>query len=136
MSWLLCQLLKLPIDRFRHKKVTIISFLQSGGFPSSHSAFVTALSVSIGLTDGVASSQFAIAAVFAFVVMQDAIGLRRNAGRTAEAVNELIAELEARGIVIDRQLKEALGHTPIEIIAGIGAGIGVSALLYNLCPIV
>ncbi|ERN13657.1 hypothetical protein AMTR_s00049p00111320 [Amborella trichopoda] len=87
--------------------------------PSSHSATVTALAVAIGFKDGFEGSVFAVAMVFACVVMYDAFGVRLHAGRQAEVLNQIVYELPAEHPLADtRPLRELLGHTPTQVIAG------------------
>ena len=93
--------------------------------PSSHSAVVTSLATLIGKYEGVTSSVFAISVIFAFVVMYDAAGIRRAAGKQAKLLNKLIETPGLSGIQVGEKLVEVLGHTPIQVI--VGAIIGISA---------
>ena len=137
----LAQLLKLPIQYFFDKKWTPSIIFSTGGMPSSHSAFVTALMLAIALTEGITSTYFAISFVLAGVVIHDAIGIRREAGKHAtvlnqmqEEMNEIINEVkkgEARdNVVIESRLKELLGHEPIEAITGTLFGAVVALATY------
>ncbi len=100
-----------------------------GGMPSSHSALVVALTTAIGRVEGVASSTFALALVFSGVVMYDAAGVRRAAGRTAAALNQLIDDLVThRDLHPQERLLELLGHTPIEVLAGAALGLAVGLI--------
>ncbi|CAN6464195.1 unnamed protein product [Victoria cruziana] len=100
--------------------------------PSSHSATVTALAVSIGLQEGFEGSLFAVAAVMASVVMYDAFGVRLHAGRQAEVLNQIVFELPAEHPLSDtRPLRELLGHTPPQVFAGSMLGL-VIALAGNV----
>ena len=98
--------------------------------PSSHSSFVTSLACSVGFEEGFSSTLFAIAFVLSMIVMYDASGVRRAAGKQAEVLNIFIANFEKHGIKIDSKLKELLGHSPIEVFAGAILGIVVSVLMY------
>lgn len=105
-------------------------FVETGGMPSSHSAAVAALSTSVGLQEGFTSALFGVTLYFSLIVMYDAAGLRRAAGRQATVLNRLI-ERHFRHPQDDTQkLMELLGHTPFEVF--VGASLGVcSALLWN-----
>lgn len=103
----------------------------TGGMPSSHSSTVVAMATSVGLVDGFASTQYAIAVCLATVVMFDAAGLRRNASRQAMVLNRMIKELfSPESNVRTVKLKEFLGHTPTEVLVGALLGIAVSATLH------
>ncbi len=118
VSWTIAQVAKVVIDISINKKFDLKRFVGSGGMPSSHSAFVMALSTGIGRLQGWDSPLFAIAISYAFVVMYDAAGVRRAAGKQAEIINIIIMDvIEHKGLKEER-LKELIGHTPIEVIAG------------------
>lgn len=127
---LFAQFLKLLTHLRQHGRLNLMRFVESGGMPSSHTAFVTCLSVSIGLVDGWNSSTFATAVTFALIVMYDATGVRRAAGMQARVLNQIIDELGKGHMVQDKRLKELLGHTPKEVLAGALLGIAV-AMLFN-----
>ena len=123
VSWAVAQAGKVLIEILIYRKVDLKRFVGSGGMPSSHSAFVMALSTGIGKLEGWESPLFAIALSFAFVVMYDAAGVRRAAGKQAEILNIIIKDvIEHKGLKEER-LKELIGHTPIEVI--IGGVIGI-----------
>lgn len=125
-SWAIAQVIKIILDFNRKRKLNMALMISSGGMPSSHSSFVTALTTCIGLVDGFNSHTFAISAVISLVVMYDAAGVRRAAGKQAEAINMLFKNFENQGIVLDKKLKELLGHSPIEVAAGAILGIIVA----------
>jgi uncharacterized protein len=100
---------------------------RSGGMPSSHSAMVTSLASAIGYRQGLSSDMFALSAIFAFVVMYDATGVRQAAGKQAKVLNQIIRELFSGQPVSEEELKELIGHTPFEVF--VGAAIGI---LYTL----
>jgi uncharacterized protein len=104
--------------------------IEPGGMPSSHSALVAALAVGIGRSQGWDTPQFAIASVFAVIVMYDAAGIRLAAGKQAKVINQLVVEIfdPEASIGID-PLKELLGHTPIQVIAGAALGIAIAWIL-------
>ncbi|CAN6464192.1 unnamed protein product [Victoria cruziana] len=116
----------------RERRFDAKLLIGSGGMPSSHSATVTALAVSIGLQEGFEGSLFAVAAVMASVVMYDAFGVRLHAGRQAEVLNQIVFELPAEHPLSDtRPLRELLGHTPPQVFAGSMLGL-VIALAGNV----
>ena len=131
----LAQVLKVLFDRWRTKSWTTALFFSTGGMPSSHSALAVALMVSVGLHEGFDTPIFAVCTVLALVVMHDAAGIRRAAGKQAEAINFLFSKLEDQGIKLDTKLKELLGHRPIEVFAGATLGLVVALLIDNLHPI-
>lgn len=101
----------------------------SGGMPSSHSATVTALAVAVGFQDGFGGSLFATALTLACVVMYDAFGVRLHAGRQAEVLNQIVYELPAEHPLAEsRPLRELLGHTPPQVIAGAFLGLVTSSI--------
>ncbi len=105
----------------------------SGGMPSSHSAFVTCLTTTIGLRHGLQSDIFAITAVFALITIYDAGGVRRAVGKQANVLNRILRELDLSRLeenkdLIKEELKELIGHTPFEILAGILLGLIIGLL--------
>ncbi|KAL0408511.1 UNVERIFIED_CONTAM: putative membrane protein YuiD [Sesamum radiatum] len=102
--------------------------------PSSHSSTVTALAVAIGLQDGFGGSLFAIALVLALVVMYDATGVRLHAGRQAEVLNQIVCELPAEHPLAEsRPLRELLGHTPPQVVAGAILGLVIATIIRFIC---
>ncbi len=128
LSWAIAQLIKVFIELFKTRKVNASLFISSGGMPSSHSSFVTAMSMAIGIQDGFNSSIFAVSAIISMVVMYDAAGVRRAAGRHAAVINTIIENIENTGIKLDKKLKELLGHSPVEVAAGAILGILVAVI--------
>jgi len=125
-AMIIAQILKTFFDYWRTKSWKTALFVSTGGMPSSHSALAVAATVSIGLYEGFGTPIFAISAVIALVVMHDAAGIRRAAGKQAEAINFLFSKLEDQGIKLDKKLKELLGHRPIEVIAGAILGLAIA----------
>lgn len=117
-AWAVAQVMKVITVFVVDHKLDFRRLVGSGGMPSSHSALVMALTISVGKYTGFDSSQFAICLVFAFVVMYDAAGVRRAAGKQAKVLNEILKDMWDTGKVKDEKLKELLGHTPVEVIAG------------------
>jgi len=126
------QILKGLTEWFRTQKWNTAMFFSTGGMPSSHSALVVALATSIGHVEGLHSPLFAIACIFAIIVMHDAAGVRRAAGKHAEIINTIVESLERIRITPDKRLKELLGHSPIEVMAGALWGIAVASLVHEL----
>ena len=101
--------------------------------PSSHTALVVGLTTAVGLKDSLDSSMFALCLVFSLVVMYDATGVRLQAGRQAEVLNLMILELPQQHPVSDtRPLRDSLGHTPMEVMAGAVLGVVVGYVHYNM----
>ena len=130
LAWLVAQIAKIFLFAMTHKKWDIERLVGSGGMPSSHSALVTALCTSIGILDGMNSEIFALACVFAAIVMYDAAGVRRAAGEQARILNTLLDEFDRGEGVSPARLRELLGHTPVEVLAGAVLGIAVSYCYY------
>jgi acid phosphatase family membrane protein YuiD len=127
LAWGIAQFLKVLLVSVRQRRLNLRVLAETGGMPSSHSALVTGLTFGIGRINGFNSAPFAIALIFSFVVMYDAAGVRRAAGRQATVLNRLVEDLVAmRGIQEDR-LRELLGHTPVEVLVGavLGALVGL-----------
>ena len=127
LAWGIAQALKVTLVSVRQRRLNLRVLAETGGMPSSHSALVTGLTFGIGRLNGFNSAPFAIALIFSFVVMYDAAGVRRAAGRQAAVLNRLVEDLVAmRGIQEDR-LRELLGHTPVEVVVGavLGAAVGL-----------
>ncbi|MDF5718841.1 MAG: divergent PAP2 family protein [Rhizonema sp. NSF051] len=124
VACLIAQLLKLIIELVKNRKLNISVLVTAGGMPSSHAALVSALAAGVGQTSGWASSEFALAMVFAIIVMYDAAGVRQAAGKQARILNQLIDELFHEHPEFNQaRLKELLGHTPFQVIAGSALGI-------------
>ncbi len=129
LAWFIAQLLKVIHTIVKNKKIDFRRFIGSGGMPSSHSSFVTSLAASVGILEGFSGSSFAMAAVFALVVMYDAAGVRRAAGQQAKILNQIVKEWENSDFAhTDKRLKELLGHTPKEVFAGALLGILIAIL--------
>ena len=130
---LIAQVLKLIIDTVQNGKVSAKVLTTTGGMPSAHSALVTALSAGVGENLGYASAEFAIATIFAIVVMYDAAGVRQAAGKQARILNQMMEELFSEDHKFNEEkLKELLGHTPVQVIAGAVLGIVISWLFASI----
>ncbi|MBQ3492264.1 MAG: divergent PAP2 family protein [Oscillospiraceae bacterium] len=126
-SWFVAQVLKTILHLIMYKKLDFERMYGDGGMPSGHSATVSSLATICGLTFGLASVEFAIAAILAIIVCHDATGVRRETGRHAEVLNHLLKSLED-GEPMD--LKELVGHTPLQVVMGILIGVGNAFLMY------
>lgn len=130
VSWALAQLIKIGIELIRTHRINWQLVFATGGMPSSHSSLVVALATATGLRQGFEYPLFAIATVLAFVVLYDAQGIRRQAGNQARIINRMLQNVENAGIKVDKNLKELLGHTPIQVVGGTILGI-IVALIMN-----
>ena len=117
-TWFFIQLFKLIYDLVTTKKFNFKRILGAGGMPSSHSAVVVALCTMIGKEFGVNSAIFALSIVFAFVVMYDAAGVRRAAGKQAKLLNKIVQTPGLSNVEVTEKLQEVLGHTPTQVIVG------------------
>lgn len=131
LGWLIAQILKFFISLIIHRKVSLYLLISSGGMPSSHSATVCSLAVAVGRLCGFESTTFAVAFILAFIVMYDAAGVRRAAGEQAKMINNLVRETQEYGADMDmyHELKELLGHTPVEVAGGAVLGIIIPFLV-------
>ncbi|XP_044494497.1 uncharacterized membrane protein YuiD-like [Mangifera indica] len=136
LSFVIAQSIKFFTFWYRERRCDLKQFVGSGGMPSSHSATVTALAMAIGLQEGFGGSLFAIALILACVVMYDATGVRLQAGRQAELLNQIVYELPSEHPLAEsRPLRELLGHTPPQVIAGGLLGI-VTAVIGHVIIVV
>lgn len=133
-SWGIAQVLKTIIHAFVHKKFDLLRIVGDGGMPSGHSATVTSLATMSCLVYGADSFEFAVCLILAIIVCHDAMGVRLETGKQAVVINELISSFEAltSGKFSEVELKEFVGHTPIQVGAGIVVGVVNALLLYNL----
>ncbi len=122
ISWAIAQGSKIILTLITEKRFDATRIVGTGGMPSSHSALVMALTFSVGKYNGFGSPLFAVALIFSFVVMYDAAGIRRAAGKQAEIINMLLLKHEVPDM---EKLKELLGHTPLEVFVGGLLGIAV-----------
>jgi len=134
-SWFIAQFLKIIIEilgkrKFRTKDFVFRALLGTGGMPSSHSASITSVTISIGITNGFNSSIFGLAFVLLFIVIRDATGVRLSSGKQASAINQIIEELYNRYNITYKKVKEVRGHTALECFVGIVVGVLVSLGMY------
>ena len=126
------QALKVLTEYAYTRKFDKAMLFSTGGMPSSHSALVVGMATSVGTIEGLHSPIFAVALVFAVIVMYDAAGVRRAAGKHARVINDMVGRLENIGITPDEKLKELLGHSPIEVVAGALWGILTASVVHWL----
>ncbi|MFC1595883.1 divergent PAP2 family protein [Candidatus Margulisiibacteriota bacterium] len=126
----IAQVLKGLTYYFKEKKIDFRHLVSTGGFPSSHTAMVCALATAVGLQNGWASPLFALAFVFASIVMYDAAGVRRAAGKQARILNQIMEDVLSKGHFPGEKLTELLGHTPFEVFAGFVLGIFIAYIMY------
>lgn len=130
IAWFLAQSIKVIIYWGYEKKLNLWHFFEAGGMPSAHSASVTALTLGIALTQGWNSPLFTISLVFALIVMYDATGVRRAAGKQAEMLNKIVDDIYSTGKIRIEKLREILGHDPIEVFAGGTLAVTVTLICY------
>ena len=136
LAWAVAQGIKVLLEVILQGKFRWETIFGTGGMPSSHSAFVMALAVSIGVLYGGRSPIFALAAGFAMVVMYDAQNVRREAGKHAEQLNQMMAILKdfsPKQWNPAKALRESLGHTPLQVVVGalLGSCVGALALIWK-----
>lgn len=128
-TWFFIQLFKLIYDLVTTKKFNFKRILGAGGMPSSHSAVVVALCTMIGKNYGINSAIFGLSVVFAFVVMYDAAGVRRAAGKQAKLLNKIVQTPGLSNVEVTEKLQEVLGHTPTQVFVGAFIGLIVGLIL-------
>lgn len=127
LSWAAAQLIKVLLSLWLDKKLDWRRCFGMGGMPSSHTAFVVSLMMAIAFQEGVASTAFAISAALAAIVIYDAMGVRRETGRQGEVLNQIITQMLVEGKPIDeKQLKELVGHTPLEVLGGLIVSLAIT----------
>ncbi len=132
LAWFLAQFIKLVIEIIRNNKVDWHILMSAGGMPSSHASSITAAMLGVGLFDGFDTPLFGLAFVISMIVLYDAAGVRRQAGRQAEKINKMINELLKGHPLSQEQLQEVLGHTPFQVFMGFLLGIGVTLVIWFL----
>ena len=131
LSWLSAQLIKMFIGLAKRKRLDLRYLFSAGGMPSSHTAMVSSMATSVGLRYGWDSMIFGIVTTLALIVMYDAAGVRRAAGKQAATINRLVTHMTNHdpGAMAFETLKELLGHTPFEVLAGATLGIAIAIIL-------
>jgi acid phosphatase family membrane protein YuiD len=129
VAWAIAQAAKVILTSMHQRRLNLRVLAETGGMPSSHAAIVMGMTTAVGKYAGVSSASFAIALIFSFVVMYDAAGLRRAAGRQAAILNRLVEDLVHMRGMQEQRLRELLGHTPVEVLVGAVLGIAVGLIL-------
>jgi acid phosphatase family membrane protein YuiD len=132
VAWSLAQIVKVPLEYIQTHKWNWALLLRAGGMPSSHAALVTAIGYATGLFEGFDKPVFALAVALAMVVVYDATGIRRQAGKHAELINAMINDLASGHPLKEEQLREVLGHTPLEALGGVILGLVTAQLAWIL----
>ena len=128
--WVLAQAVKVLLGVIKEKRFNFRWLIGTGGMPSSHTAGASALATSVGLGYGFNSPLFAVAAAFAMVTMFDAQGVRRATGFQATILNKMMDDIYWKGQIEEQRLKELVGHTPVEVLAGFIFGVICAVILY------
>lgn len=132
-SWMTAQVVKTILYAVINKELDFTRMVGDGGMPSAHSATVTAVATITGILCGFDSPLFAVAGIMAIIVMHDAMGVRLETGKQAKMLNEMVALFEALGhpkLSMEKKLKEFVGHTPMQVMAGMVLGIVVAIIYY------
>ncbi len=133
LSWIIAQVLKVVVQLVHFRRLELHYLLGSGGMPSSHSSVVCTCAVTVGLLTGWDSVAFALAVILALVVMYDAANVRREAGKQAKIINYIMEnKREMRPDFYGKALKELLGHTPMQVLAGAVLGVVVALVGMNI----
>ncbi len=122
-AWCVAQLIKMFISLVRDKRLDFSYMVSMGGMPSAHSATVCALATTVAIINGINSTVFAVAAFFAFIVMYDAAGVRQTVSNQSDMLNRILDEFFKEKPAFEQRLREFIGHTHLEIIAGATLGI-------------
>ena len=129
ISWATAQVLKTIIHAIVNKTLDPRRLFGDGGMPSAHSATVTSVAVSCGFVCGFDSPIFAVALIFAFIVMHDAMGVRLETGKQAKVLNDLMEIFYTEGTP-EQKLKEFVGHTPLQVISGFVLGLIITSIIF------
>lgn len=135
-AWFVAQVLKTIIHAIINKKIVWERLIGDGGMPSGHSATVTSMAVFAALRCGTDSYEFAIAGILAIIVCHDAMGVRRETGKHAVVINELLQAFEklSDDELPEQKLKIFVGHTPVQVLAGIALGAASAVLMHWILP--
>lgn len=132
IAWTIAQIVKVPLSYLTNRRWDWALLLRAGGMPSSHSALVSAVAHSIGLFIGFDNAVYALSVTIAIIVIYDATGIRRQAGKHAEFINTMIRDLTHGHPLREEQLREVLGHTPVEALGGMLLGLLVAQVSWIL----
>lgn len=133
-SWLIAQVIKVIINACVTKKLDWERLFGDGGMPSGHSATVSSLAMFAALRCGCGSFEFAVCAILAIIVCHDATGVRQEAGKQAVVINDIVEQFERllKQDIVDIDLKELVGHTPLQVLAGITLGVCNAFVMHYL----
>ena len=127
LGWVVAGILKVIIELIVNKKLTLSRILGSGGMPSSHTSTVVALAIAVGYISGLDTVSFAIAVIFAIIVIHDAVGVRQETGKQAQILNQIIFDTSIfKNLDFEKRLKEYIGHTPFQVLVGAIVGLLVA----------
>ena len=131
VSLVIAQTLKVIFYLFKEKKLNLRKYLDTGSMPSSHSAMVSSLTTAVGISEGVRSVYFAISLIFSLIVMYDATGVRQAVGKQAVVLNKIINDIikKDNSKLFEEDLKELIGHTPLEVFAGASLGVVLAFIM-------
>lgn len=138
LGWFCAQFIKIFTNLFVKKKFDIRMLFSNGGMPSSHSSTMLALATAAAVSQGLGSPAFAVSGILSVIVMNDAFGVRWQAGKQAQVINKMIVELFSNTDEFDVKLKEIIGHTPFQVFMGALLGIIVAiayAFILNACGV-
>lgn len=134
IAWGLAQIVKIPLDYLRTRRWNWALLFTTGGMPSSHSSLMTATTLAIGLYYGLDNPLFALGVAITMIVIYDAAGVRMQAGIHAQRINVLFNELLHGHLVDEKELREVIGHTPLEVVGGILLGLVVATSQWLIWP--
>lgn len=132
IGWAFAQTVKVGLGVYREKRFNFKWFVGTGGMPSSHASGVSSLTTMVGLSHGFSSAIFGVTLMFSLIVMFDAQSVRWATGKQAEILNRIVDDIYSRHEFREERLKELLGHTPVEVLAGACIGVLVGVLGYSL----
>ena len=128
VTWLCVQTFKVLWELATTKKLNFKRIIGAGGMPSSHTAIVISITTMVGRSQGIDSVIFAVSLIFSLVVMYDACGVRRQAGKQARILNDIVNTPGLSTVQVREKLVEALGHTPLQVIVGAIVGFAAGIL--------
>ena len=134
LGWLIAQILKIPTEYLRSRRWLWAMFFAPGGMPSSHTALMVSGTLAVGLYHGFDNPIFGMAVAITMIIAHDAAGVRRQAGIHAERINVLFEELLKGHMWDENELKEVIGHTPLEVIGGIILGLIIATVQWMVWP--
>ena len=134
IAWSIAQVVKIPLEYMHSRKWDWVLLFRAGGMPSSHSALIAATTHGIGLYAGFDTPLFALAFAISMIVIYDATGIRRQAGKHAAIINQMITDLASGHPLKEEVLREVLGHTPMQAFMGTILGLVVAQIVWFIWP--